>query len=73
MCNVTIAKLIEGLQPTFAQWGIPKSLRKANGPQFTSDEFEQNLNEIGTEHTLTPPYWPQLNSEVKRQNQSLPK
>lgn len=69
--SVTTAKIIGGLKPIFARWGMPCSLRTDNGPQFVSDEFQQFLRENGIEHRSIPPYWPQANGEVERQNRSL--
>ena len=34
-------------------------------------EFQNFLRQHGVEHRLIPPYWPQANSEVERQNRSL--
>ena len=71
MRSTTSAKIISSLRPIFARWGIPESLRTDNGPQFVSDEFQSYLSEIGTEHRLVTPYWPQANGEVERQNRTL--
>ena len=69
--SVTSAKIIEALKPIFARWGFPCSLRTDNGPQFVSEEFQQFLLAHGIEHRSIPPYWPQANGEVERQNRSL--
>ena len=68
--SVTSKKIINALKPTFTRWGIPCSLRTDNGPQFMSAEFQQFLREHGVEHRTIPPYWPQANGEVERQNWS---
>ena len=36
-----------------------------------SAEFQQLLRQHGVEHRTIPPYWPQANGEVERQNWSL--
>lgn len=73
MRSTTSTKVIQALQPIFARFGIPFSLRTDNGSQLVSEEFLQFLVENGVEHRTTTPLWPQANGEVERQNRSLMK
>ena len=71
MRSTTSEKIIECLEKIFTTHGLPLSLRSDNGPQFSSDTFEQYLKDQGIEHRKTTPLWPQANGEVERQNKSL--
>ena len=69
--STTSTKVINSLQPIFARFGVPHTLKADNGPQFISEEFKAFLAENGIEHRTTPPLWPQANGEVERQNRTL--
>ena len=71
MRSTTSEKVIEFLEKIFTTHGLPLLLRSDNGPQFSSDTFEQYLKNQGIEHRKTTPLWPQANREVERQNKSL--
>ncbi|KAI8517593.1 hypothetical protein Bbelb_036100 [Branchiostoma belcheri] len=71
MKTTTSKKIIEALDPIFARFGNPSTLRTDNGPQFVSTEFTEYLREQGIEHRRTTPLWPQANGEVERQNRTL--
>lgn len=71
MRSTTSEKVIECLEKIFTTHGLPLSLRGDNGPQLSSDTFEQYLKNQGIEHRRTTPLWPQANGEVERQNKSL--
>ncbi|KAI8506116.1 hypothetical protein Bbelb_164690 [Branchiostoma belcheri] len=71
MKTTTSKKVIEALDPIFARFGNPSTLRTDNGPQFVSTEFTEYLREQGIEHRRTTPLWPQANGEVERQNRTL--
>ena len=43
-------KVIETLQPIFARFGDPHTLKTDNGPQFILEEFKAFLVENGIEH-----------------------
>lgn len=63
--------IIKHLKEIFARFGISKSIRTYNGPQFISEEFNQYcfLNNV---HIIrTPPYWPQANLEVENVNRAI--
>ena len=69
--SATSEKVIEYLEKIFTTHGLSLSLRNDNGPQFSSDTFEQYLKNQGIEHRKTTPLWPQANGEVERQNKSF--
>ena len=49
----------------------PFSLKSDNAPQYVSEEFENFLATHGIQHRKSPPFWPQANGEVERQNRTL--
>ena len=57
--------VIRALNPIFARYGYPFSLKSENGPQFVSEEFEAYLRENGIQHVMPPLLWPQANGEVE--------
>ncbi|KAK3732453.1 hypothetical protein QZH41_004293 [Actinostola sp. cb2023] len=57
----------------FCRYGYPFSIKTDNGPQFRCQEFEEYLADHGIEHRKSPPFWPQANGEVERQNRTLHK
>ena len=69
--STTSTKVIDSIQPIFARFGVPHTLKTDNGPQFVSEDFKAFLAENGVEHRTTPPLWPQANGEVERQNRTL--
>ena len=42
-----------------------------NGPHFEAESFRTFLKDNGVKHRKTTPLWPQVNSEIERQNRSL--
>jgi transposase InsO family protein len=72
LCTLATANnVIKALEPIFARYGYPSSIKTDNGPQFVSEPFETYLKQNGIGHRKTTPYWPQANGEVERQNRSL--
>ena len=69
--STTSTKVIDSLQPIFARFAVPHTLKTDNGLQFVSEEFKAFLRENAEEHRTTPPLWPQANGEVERQNRTL--
>ena len=53
--------------------GIPESVCSDNGPPFSSAEFEGFLDylEIIIIHLKGSPFWPQINGEVERCNETF--
>ena len=71
MSSTTSHATIEELQKLFCQHGIPKELVSDNGPQLTSEAFENFLEKNGVKHILTPPYHPSSNGQVERYVQTV--
>ena len=71
MSSTTSAKTIDVLRNVFAHHGLPDQLVLDNGPQFTSDEFQQFLSQNGIKHTRTAPYHPATNGLAERFVQTL--
>ena len=71
MKTVTSEKIIEALDARFTTHGYPMSIKADNGPQFSSQKFDEFLEEKGIVHRRTTPLWPQANGEVERQNSTL--
>ena len=67
----TSDKIIDCLEKIFTTHSLPLSVASDNGPQFTSEVFEQYLEDCGIQHRKTTPLWPQANGKVERQNASL--
>ena len=43
--STSCTRIIEGLKPIFARFGVPHALKTDNGPQMVSEEFETFLAE----------------------------
>lgn len=54
------------LEPIFARFGVPRTIRTDNGPQFTSTEFKELVNRWGASHTTSSPYYAQSNGMAER-------
>ncbi|KAL7301787.1 hypothetical protein TKK_0005775 [Trichogramma kaykai] len=69
--STTSSIIIKHLNEIFLRFGIPKSIKSDNGPQFVSEEFKNycSLNNIDLIHSS--PYWPQANGEVENMNRSI--
>lgn len=68
---ITAAVIIRFLKVLFARWGIPNAIRSDNAAQFTGGDFKAFCDEMGIKIEHSPPYWPQANGEVERQNRSI--
>ena len=71
MKKTTTSKIINCLRHMFATHGLVKTITSDNGPQFTSTEFKNYLEENGIKHRRVTPYWPAANGGVERQNRTL--
>ncbi len=71
MRSVTAEKIIDRLDKMFAAHGYPVSLKSDNGPQFTSEVFQQYLATNGIVHNHNTALWPQANGEIERQNETM--
>ena len=61
MTSTTTTRTNSVLREMFARFGLPKELVSDNGPQFTSDEFEQFLVGNGVNHIRSSLYHPSTN------------
>ena len=60
--RTTAAKaLINGMESTFERHGIPDVVVSANGPQYSSDEFQRFAQDWDFNHITSSPYHPQSN------------
>ena len=71
MRSTVSKKIIEFCESVFSRWGLPKSIRTDNGPQFASAEFQEYLKQENIRWVSTTPLWPRANGEVERQNRSI--
>ncbi|XP_003731307.2 uncharacterized protein K02A2.6-like [Strongylocentrotus purpuratus] len=69
--SVTTTSVISILEKMFTKWGLPESITTDNGPQFTSEQFEEFLAVNGIQHRLTTCYNPQSNGGVERFNRVI--
>jgi len=63
--NTLTVTEVELAKAHFARFGIPDRLVTDNGPQFTSTEYKQFLDENGFEHVTSSPYWSQGNGKAE--------
>ncbi|XP_013928944.1 PREDICTED: vomeronasal type-2 receptor 26-like [Thamnophis sirtalis] len=66
MCSTTSGTTIQILEAIFTTHGIPDVLVSDNGPQFTSDTFQQYLASLGIRHAQMAPYHPAGNGMAER-------
>ena len=71
MTSTTTSKTITELRKMFAAYGLPEQVISDNGPQFTSNEFDEFMKKNGIKHILTSPYHPKSNGEAERAVQTF--
>lgn len=71
MRTTTATKTIERLRSLFAAYGFPEQLISDNGPQFSSQEFQDFLDACGIRRTYSPPYHPESNGAAERSVQTV--
>ena len=64
--NITSKTTVTKLREIFARFGLPRSIVSDNGPQLTSDEFEQFCREHDIKHIKVTPYHPKSNGLAER-------
>lgn len=64
--STTALSTIRALMSVFATHGLPERIVSDNGPQFTSQEFQEFLTVNGIYHTLSATYHPATNGEAER-------
>ena len=71
MDDVSTDKLLDELRSIFATWEISSQIITDNGPQFTSQRFEQFFRANNCKHTRTSPYHTATNDIAECFVQSL--
>ncbi|CAG2214044.1 unnamed protein product [Mytilus edulis] len=66
MKNITSESTINVLRTIFSRNGIPSRICGDNGPQFTSQEFENFMQLNGIKHIRSAPYHPSTNGLAER-------
>ncbi|XP_026319414.1 uncharacterized protein K02A2.6-like [Hyposmocoma kahamanoa] len=66
MNQITTSKLCEELDSIFTTFGFPQFLVSDNGPQFTSQEFQDYCRDKGILHIKSSPYHPRTNGLAER-------
>ena len=61
----TIKSVVAAMKPLFARHGIPDVIISDNGPQYSSQEFQQFAKDYEFKHMTSSPYHPQGNGEAK--------
>ena len=69
--NTTADEVILHTKSIFARHGIPERLISDNGPQYTSEAFEQFAKSYGFDHITSSPYFLQSNGEAERAVQTI--
>lgn len=71
MSSTTAEKTVDILRRIFSRTGLPDQLHSDNGPQFTSECFQQFMKYNGIKHTTSAPYHPRTNGLAERLVQTL--
>ena len=66
MSTTTTEKTLDALRNLFAAYGIPQQLVSDNGPQFTSNEFQECMAANGIRHVQSAPYHPATNGAAEQ-------
>jgi hypothetical protein len=64
---------VQNLHSTFAILGFPRSITCDNGQPFSSAEFYDFCERFAIKIFHTPPFWPQANGLVEKQNSGIKK
>lgn len=71
--GMTAQETIRSLRYSFAMLGFPRSITCDNGQPFSSGEFQDFCKSYGIKIFHAPPFWPQANGMVERQNRGIKK
>ena len=66
LSSTTTSSVIHALKMIFSQHGIPEEVVSDNGPQYTSQEFEEFTSTYDFHHTTSSPYFPRSNGMAER-------
>lgn len=64
--STTSTQVILRLKATFARFGIPDEVVSDNGPQFSSEEFQELARKLDFSHITSSPHHPQGNGHAER-------
>lgn len=64
--STTSTQVIQRLKATFARFGIPDEVVSDNGPQFSSEEFQDLARKLDFSHITSSPHHPQGNGHAER-------
>ena len=62
----TSRAMILQFKDMFARWRLCDKITTNNGPQFSSDEFRQFINDYTFQHVTSSPGFPQSNGQAER-------
>lgn len=71
MTSTTAKATINALREIFSRQGLPERIISDNGPQFSSEEFQQFCAKNGIKHRTSAPYKPSTNGQAERVVQIL--
>ena len=71
MSSITSTKTIQVFRSVFGTHGLPQKVVTDNGPSFTSQEFQEFMQENGIKHVTSSPYHPSTNGLAERGVQTL--
>ena len=66
LSSTTTSSIVTAMKPIFARYGIPNIVISDNGPQYSSQEFQEFAKAYDFEHITSSPYHPQGNGEAER-------
>ena len=66
LSSTTTKSVVAAMKPVFARHGIPDMIVSDNGPQYSSQEFQEFAEDYGFQHVTSSPYHPQGNGEAER-------
>ena len=69
--ETTTSAVSEELINFFSRFGLPSVVLSDGGPQFTSDQMEDVLRNLGVMHSVSSPYHPQSNGLCERANATI--
>ena len=71
--GLSATETVKSLHHTFAILGFPRSMTCDNGQPFSSSEFKDFCDTFGIKIFHSPPFWPQANGLVEKQNTGIKK
>ena len=66
LSSTTTKSVVAAMKPIFARYGIPEIVVSDNGPQYSSQEFQNFAENYDFKHITSSPYHPQGNGEAER-------